>query len=112
MPQLMSITFMNAPEIQGIRQGGFLRIHCLKNGPLSGWRAAVRGASVILIGPPRPVSGATTQSVALVEVPRAQCQLEWSCSPGPVDPELDEILKAGKFITPPFGEPKVEGDPL
>lgn len=107
--KLKSITFANTPKFPGLRQNDVVTIQCLKDGPLRGFRASVRGPAVFLISPPgwdrdqSPSRWDPKGPVTIYEVPRAECAFQWEGMPA----DIDTILK-GKYESPPFGLPEFE----
>lgn len=104
--KLTSISFGVVPRLPSLRPTDLGKIDCDKPGvALEGWRLILRGQQAFFVSPPgwgpdrsekrRDPKG----PIVVYEIPRTEVILHWQGSPS----ELDDVLKGGKYESPPFG---------
>jgi hypothetical protein len=104
--KLHTITFGTIPRLPGLRPADLGKIDCDNPGTaLAGWRLILRNQSAFFVSPPgwteniadrrRDPKGAVT----IYEMARTEVLLRWHAT----GEDLEDILKGGKFESPPFG---------
>jgi hypothetical protein len=104
--KLVNITFGTTPKVPGIRAADLGTVELDKpSEALRGWRLILRGQQAFFVSPPgwlRDLSEKRRDAkgpVTIFEMPRTELTLHWQATEG----ELENVLKGGKWESPPFG---------